>query len=265
MSDDYPASFEAIVAAYIAAPTRANYDELCRLADAYHEQWIEKRAAPGGLATDRDPAARYERKQGVTQLVYGVPVTLALQKRTGAGEAEGWWVLSWRTKYTPNGANRRFYMNKDGCWTIPAPIALGMIQIMDSEGGLAEQYDDRRRDGEFDVTISSTMSAEEKNKTLTDITGVDEKWGFAPFFVITSHPKQTRKKVLLINTDNNAATFRSITKDANYMPKETLREGATWWLDNYMMDASVQEMRVFYRSLASYCEQLDMGATFASE
>ena len=198
-------------------------------------------------------------------MVYGIPVTLALQKRTGAGEAQGWWVLSWRTKYAPHGANRRFYMTKDGCWTIPAPTALGIIQIIDSEGGLAEQYDDRRRDGEFDVMISSTMSVDEKNKALTDITGVGEKWGSDPFFVITSHPKQARKKILLINTDNNLATFRSITKDANYMPKETLREGASWWLDNYMMDASVQEMRAFYRSLEGYCAQLDKAADFAPE
>ena len=45
----------------------------------------------------------------------------------------------------------------------------------------------------------------------------------------------------------------------------TLREDADWWLDNSMMDVSVQEMRMLYAALASYCETLDDGGSFAPE
>ena len=71
----------------------------------------------------RSPTTTYDRQLEVTPVVDGIPVKLALQERTSAEVEKPWWTLSWRTKYSPDGSNRRFYLTKDGCWTIPAAIA----------------------------------------------------------------------------------------------------------------------------------------------
>ena len=140
-----------------------------------------------------------------------------------------------------------------------------MIQIMESNGGLRAEYNDRRHDTEFDTCVSLDMNAVGKKAALAGITGQEENWGTDPFFVITSQPDNACKNVLLINSENNSATFRTITEDANHVPKETLRKGADWWLDNAMMGASVQEMKIFYKYLSDYCENLDNGLDFAPE
>ena len=57
------------------------------------------------------------------------------------------------------------------------------------------------------------------------------------------------KKLLIVNTETGAATFRSMTKNPDYMPKKILRPGAEWWLDNSMMDANVQQVEAFYSNL----------------
>ena len=147
MSDDPVTSLQLAVGAYVTVPSRDNYQQLVSLADAYREHWIAARAGPPApllRASARGGATIYERKHEITQLVYGIPVTLALQKRISPAEPEPWWVLSWRTKNAARGSNRRFYMTDDGCWMVPAQIALGIIQIMESEGGLDTQYQDQR-------------------------------------------------------------------------------------------------------------------------
>ncbi len=252
--------------AYLAVPSTDHYRRLVEHAESYRDDWIESHAGPPSKrAAPRDGATSYVRKHEVTQLVYGVPVTLALQRRTGPGEPQPWWVLSWRTKYSERGSNRRFYLTREGCWTIPAQVALGMIQMMDSEGGLAEQYHDHRYIGAYAQRLSTDMTSAERDAALAGCTAADEYWGRQPFLAVTAHPDSQWQKVLLINSDDNLATFRSITRDPHYMPKKTLREDADWWLDNSMMDVSVQEMRMLYAALASYCETLDDGGSFAPE
>ena len=96
------------------------------------------------------------------------------------------------------------------------------------------------------------MTASEKTEHLGGVTSPDEDWGTNPFFVIVSDPSDQWKKVLIINTETDAATFRSITESPDYKPKKVLRPNVTWWLDNSMMDANVQQMRVFHRQLQNY-------------
>ena len=175
-----------------------------------------------------------------------------LQKRTSAAAGASWWVLSWRTRYSPNGTNRRFYFTrKDGVWTIPAARALEMMEEAESEGALDQEYLDLDRHAGFtcDPLVSTRKSSADRKRELDSFTGSEEDWGPDPFFVVNSDPNKNWKKVLIVNTDDGTATFRSITKDPDYRPKKVLRLGADWWLDNSMMDANVQQMRVFYSNL----------------
>ena len=123
-----------------------------------------------------------------------------------------------------------------------------MIEEMESRGALGEKYLDRR--AEFcDTLVSTEMTSAQRNRELASITGPEENLGSDPFFVINSDPDDNWRKTLIVNTETGIATFRSITKDPNYMPKKELRPDADWWLDNSMMDANVQQMRAFYSSL----------------
>lgn len=244
------------VNAYIEAPTGDNREKLIDAADEYREAWILAQASGAGAANtkakNRLPTTTYDRQLEVMRVVDGIPVKLALQERTSASVEKPWWTLSWRTKYSPDGSNRRFYLTKDGCWAIPAAIALEMVDEMEALGGLDEEYFDQRRRPSFETLVSSEMSAAEKADALERITGPDEDWGAAPFFVINFDPNDKWKKVLIINTKNDVATFRSITEDPDYMPRKVLRPGTNWWLDNSMMDANVQQMRAFHLYLRTY-------------
>ena len=196
------------------------------------------------------PATTYDRQLEVTRVVEGIPVKLALQERTSSRVEQPWWTLSWRTRYSADGSNRRFYLTRDGCWTIPTTVGLEMIDEMESLGGLGEEYFDQR--SSFEIRISEKMTASETTDAFEGITGPDEDWGADPFFVINSDPDDQWQKVLIINTENNIATFRSITRNPGYMQKKVLRAKADWWLVNSMMDVGVQQMRVFQAQLKNY-------------
>ena len=60
---------------------------------------------------------------------------------------------------------------------------------------------------------------------------------------------------MIVNTDTDTATFRSITENPDYMPKKVLRPGGGWWLDNSMMDANVQQMMKFCTNLRDFLER----------
>lgn len=248
------------VDAYIAAPTRDKRDALIIAADDYRDAWILAQSKSmeqpaGNTATPRSLGTAYDRVLEVVRVVDGVPVKLALQQRTSKALDAAWWTLSWRTKYKPGGSNRRFYFTKDGCWSIPATIALEMIKEMEGLGGLDEKYFDHRRRPTFETLESSQLLSSERAKALSEVTGAQEDWGQSPLFVITKDPNDHWKKVMIVNTDNGAATFRSITDDPEYMPKKDIRPGEPWWLDNSMMDANIQQMRAFYSSLRTHLEQ----------
>jgi hypothetical protein len=137
----------------------------------------------------------------VERIIEGIPVKLALQQRTSASVDHSWWTLSWRTKYSSDGSNRRFYLTKNGCWTIPAMVALNMMEEMDALGGMNEQYFDHRGRPYFETLVSSEMLPEQKTEALSKVTGPDEDWGENPFVVITYDPNKNWKKVMIVNTD----------------------------------------------------------------
>lgn len=236
--------------AYIKAPTEKNRVGLVAAMEEYKDLWITVHASGGtGKPGNHTPRTSYSRVMKAVREIDGIEVALALQERTSAAAGASWWVLSWRTKYSPNGTNRRFYFTRDGIWTIPATKALEMMEELESRGVLGQEYFDRRMGSACSTLVSTGMARSERNRELASITGPEENWGSDPFFVVNSDPNDNWKKIMIVNTDTGAATFRSITKDPGYMPKKELRPGADWWLDNSMMDANVQQMKAFYLSL----------------
>jgi len=254
MTDGIGDEFQAAVEAYRFAPTADNRDRLVVAADGYREKWIVDQASRGAsnMANARQTPTSYDRELEVMSVVDGIPVKLALQQRTSKTEPDPWWTLSWRTKYSAKGSNRRFYLADGACWTIPAKTALDMIDDLEASGGMHQQYFDRRSKSEIEPTVSIELAPQQRTEAFAKVTGPKEDWGNDPFFVITLDPNRNWKKVLIVNTVSGSATFRSITEDPDYMPKKVLRAGAGWWLDNSMMDASVQQMKVFQIHLRQY-------------
>lgn len=197
----------------------------------------------------RGRATSYSREMEAVKVIDGISVKLALQERTSEAAGASWWVLSWRTRYSPNGTNRRFYFAKKHFWIIPATKALEMLEEMISRGALGQKYFDRRNGFTCNTLVSTRIAPAERKRELANFTGPDENWGSDPFFVVNSDPNNNWKKVMIVNTETGRATFRSITKDPGYKPKKVLRSDVNWQLDNSMMDANVQQMKVFYSNL----------------
>lgn len=244
---------------YIEAPTQGNREKLMLAAEEYRESWILEQAT--SVRTPMAPPRKhrsggttYDREIEVTRKIGDIPVKLDLQERNTAKEGT-WWTLSWRTKYSPGGSNRRFYVTQEGCWTIPAALALEMMREMEALGGLDSRYFSTRGAWEVNTLVSNKMSREQRVKALESITGTDEDWGHDPFFVIVGDYNSRWQKVMIVNTQTNVATFRSITTDPEYMPKKVLRPDSGWWLDNSMMDADVQQTREFYAYLKEYLDR----------
>jgi hypothetical protein len=127
-----------------------------------------------------------------------------------------------------------------------------MMEKMEALGGFSDEYLDHRRRPTCDITVSTDLTPDQRAHEFANVTSPEEDWGVAPFFVIASDPHKSWKKVMIVNRSNDLATFRSITEDPDYMPKKVLRPGASWWLDNSMMDANVQQMRCFLKYLQIY-------------
>ena len=233
-----------------------NREKLDNAADEYREGWIHAQVAKMGHAEaktkSRASSTAYERQLEVERIVSGISVKLALQERTSATVENPWWTLSWRTKYSPVGPNRRFYLTKQGCWYIPAKVALEMIDELEAMGGMSQEYVDQRQQSLREPLVSTKISDTEKAVAFEGITVPKEDWGANPFFVISFDPNDQWKKVMIINTDTNVATFRSITADIDYMPRKLLRPDSDWWLDNSMMDANVQQMCKFHMHLKNH-------------
>lgn len=185
-----------------------------------------------------------------------IPVELVMKTWTDDEVEEPCFALCWHT-YLSSGWYRRFYRREGRCWTIPASIALELIDEVGSLDGLDEKYFDHRGMPPHKPLVSAEMAPDEKVAARIEIIGPKEDgdWGVDPFFVICFDPNDLWKKVLIINTESDIATFRSITEDPQY-PKQM--RAKLWppnvdrWLDKSMMHANVQQMRVFQSHLKRY-------------
>ena len=199
------------------------------------------------------PTTKYEQRLEAARLINGIPVKLKLQERTSPSWPAPWWVLSWRTNYSEHGSNRRFYCTKDGYWSIPGLLALDMLSEIKTKGGFSKQFLDTRRRPNFSTVVSTHLSEADFKTALASITGDDEHWDNNTFFVITKDPDGCWKKAMLVS-GSGETTFRSITTDQAYKPRKSIRKDSTWWLDNSMMDANIQQMNTFHAHLKLHLE-----------
>jgi hypothetical protein len=92
---------------------------------------------------------------------------------------------------------------------------------------------------------------------LEEITDEGEAWGPRPFFVVLGEDtkldphKKNWRKILIVDPTTGRATFRSTTQSPTYKPRAEMRTDSEWVLDNSMMDANVNQARVFLAELES--------------
>jgi hypothetical protein len=254
MNNQASQNLRKLVAQFLEAPTHNCQTALVAAAEQYREEWIEAQAAEkpasSELADDSAAATRYRRIHFVPgRQPDGTEITLALQARTSKREGHTWYVVSWRTRLGPGGHNRRFYVTDGEAWQLEAHTALDMLSKLEQMGGLDDKYADLERRPEFQVTVSNDVNTAQRAALLSEITMPDESWGENPFFVVLNDPRESWRKILLVNRETGMATFRSTTTDESYMPRKTLRPGARWYLDNSMQDTNVQQAKVLLSEL----------------
>ena len=246
---------------FLEIPTQQGQDALIAAAEDYREEWIKSMAAGVGIRkshASKEVTTRYKKVFSVfgTQ-PDGTEITLSLQSRTKAASNATWYAVSWRTRLKPGGANRRFHFTDNNAWTIDAPQALKMLGELDALGGLEEKYDDTERNSEFEATVvSEELTNTDSAAMFEEITMPEEAWGKDPFFVVINDPDQDWRKILIVNRETGDATFRSTTRNENYMPRKVLREGSEWFLDNSMQDCNVQQARTFLERLQTIVPNL---------
>lgn len=240
---------------FMTAPTKENKTLLDSALEEYRDNWIQDKAFGNAEIPVNEnhssPQTSYELEKVVeAENICGTPIKLALQERSSAREETPYWTISWRTLYQLGGKNRRFYKTeKYGYWSLPIQTALDLIEALKNQGGLDDAFLDSRKLGDYEIICSDELEHLEKVKKLNEITGDSEKWDENAFFVIISDPNPNWQKILIADKDQSLVTFRSLTKDRNYMPKTILRGNSEWWLDNSMLDANVQQFKIFYDQL----------------
>lgn len=241
------ALIQSALKAFLAAPTAEKLQALNSAAERYRELWIESRShdAPAPVAdSPAEESTRYKRIMAVHgKQPDGTELTLALQSRTSRREQRTWYVVSWRSRLSPGGHNRRFYLTAGSAWSMPADLALQMLKSLEAKDGLNERYIDKERRPDFKVSI---------DLSLTDLTMEGETWGPRTRTVVLTDPQIQWRKVMLFDPDARIVTFRSLTKDTSYMPRTDLRPACEWFLDNSMQDSNIQQTRVFLQALQTF-------------
>jgi hypothetical protein len=234
---------------FISTPTTEKLQALNLEAEAYRERWIESRSRVPPTPsvhheTEAEKTTRYKRVMAVHgNQPDGTELVLALQSRTSKREGKTWFVVSWRSRLSPGGHNRRFYLTAGQAWSMPADLALQMFESLRAQGGLEARFDDTQRRPDFRVSV---------DLSLTDLTMEGETWGARTRTVVLTDPHAQWRKVMLFDPDTRIVTFRSLTKDNNYMPRTDLRPACEWFLDNSMQDMNVQQARVFFEALQTF-------------
>ncbi len=185
----------------------------------------------------------------------GLPVCLRLQRRLDDPPDE-YSTLSWRSRYrtSPKQKRRYYETSADGFWTIPADLAVHILGQASGKGFLDTKYNDpgTRHEGaeRYVAADSRTLSSVDYRRSLDEITFDDEDWGLVPVFVIAETPDDKWRKIMIVDTNNNVCTFRSMTTDENYRNKYMKWRNGRWFLDRSMQDASAAVMRQFFAVLS---------------
>ena len=264
MSDTALSKLKNCFELYVDKPTQQGQDTLMNSAAIYRDEWIELMASRGTThkitPQKKEAPTRYKKILSISgKQPDGTELTLALQSRTKTQTEKTWHVVSWRSRLSPGGPNRRFYFSDNNTWSIDANLALQMLDELESKGGLDEKYDDITRRPDFKILVNEGMSEEKQISLLEEVTMPEEVWGKNPKLVVLNDPSPDDqwRKILIVNRETGNATFRSTTKSADYMPRKNLRDDSEWFLDNSMQDANVQQAREFLRQLRSIVPNLN--------
>jgi hypothetical protein len=192
---------------------------------------------------------KYKIIRSVATSAGGIPVKLALQRRLDV-PPKPFYTISWRTRYPGTTQNRRFYWSSDGsCWTIAVSMARDLLTAAERERMLDAQYDDtyeRFGGGTPTLVESVDLSPSDRAALWREITFPDREpdWGADPSFVVATEFGHRWRKIMIVDSRQDTATFRSCTTDPDYRLGQAL-PGTQWRMDNAMQDASTAIMRRF--------------------
>lgn len=157
---------------------------------------------------------------------------------------ESWMTFSWRTRLSPGGSNRRFYMSQGEPWSISTSVALEMLQELNERHPLSSDPAPTVRP---EVVFSRSMTPDMRRKVWAEICLPEDRWSQDVEFVVTQDPfrRNNWRKIGIVDEASGQATFRSTTLDGTYAPRKTIPSWTDWYLDNSMLDCGGREMAAF--------------------
>lgn len=174
--------------------------------------------------------------------VNGIEVSLVSHERSNT--TESWTTFSWRTRLSPGGNNRRFYMHQGEPWSVNTSVALDMLKELNDQHPLSGDPGPTVRP---EVLFSASMTPDMRSKIWREIRLPEDRWGDDVEFVVMQDPfmRNLWRKVGIIDRSSGQATFRSTTRDGTYSQKKTIPSWKDWYLDNSMLDCGGRELGAF--------------------
>ncbi|MCK4947728.1 MAG: hypothetical protein KAQ99_01420 [Candidatus Aureabacteria bacterium] len=205
---------------------------------------------------------KYNCLKEVTRYWDDLPIRLKLQEKTPE-QGKKYWAISIRTTYlNSTRKNRRFYYSKKiGFWTIPTKIIVELLKEAEEKELFDKIYNDKyeRFEGGTASFIYSdkTPDYQKHLNKITCFSKNEPEWIFKkPFFVISQEPGNTWRKIMIVKQDFSLITFRSCTTEKTYRPKIYMEDDSLWFVDNAMMDVSVQVMKIFKERLFALTQSI---------
>lgn len=171
-------------------------------------------------------------------------VEVSLVSHTRSTSTESWTTFSWRSRLSPGGPNRRFYMHQGEPWSISSSVALSMLNELNDEHPC---YSDPQPTVRPEVLFSRSMTADMRSSVWSEICLPEDRWAHEVEFVVMQDPLRRNlwRKVGIFDRSSGRVTFRSTTLDSTYSPRKTIPTWQNWYLDNSMLDCGGREMGVF--------------------
>lgn len=177
----------------------------------------------------------------------GIQVSLVGHDRQTS--TESWTAFSWRTRLSPGGSNRRFYMHQGEPWCMSSSVALSMLQELNDQHRLSSDPAPTVRP---EVLFSTSMTPDMRSRVWTEICLPEDRWSQDVEFAVMQDPNRRNqwRKIGIVDRASGQVTFRSATRDGTYAQKKTIPTWTNWYLDNSMLDCGGREMAVFLHLLA---------------
>ncbi|EKA62267.1 hypothetical protein B277_03038 [Janibacter hoylei PVAS-1] len=172
----------------------------------------------------------------------GIEVSLVGHSRHTS--TESWMTFSWRTRLSPGGSNRRFYMHRGEPWGMSTSVALSMLHELNDQHRLSSDPAPTVRP---EVLFSTSMTPDMRSRIWTQICLPEDRWSQDVEFVVTQDPYRRNqwRKIGIVDSASGQVAFRSTTLDGTYPPKKIIPSWTDWYLDNSMLDCEGRELGAF--------------------